>query len=381
MKKRYAEKVRRDALARKKSRDEARELNDKIASGEVVPFQSRRLDKFLADENPDISRAIFQKLIANNRVEINGKHQIDPTYRVKETDDVQFFMPHALTFIDEIKDFENNVIFENHKVIVINKPAGILTHSKGALNDEFTVADFAKSKIMANQSAHYDEKIDDESTSNNEEPNVDEIFAKTKSNRPGIVHRLDRATSGVLILAKNSVAAHLLQKQFQDRKAHKTYLAIVDRAPKIDHAKIDLPIGRNPKLPSTFRVDASGKSALTEYNTLAHFMDGGGLVELRPTTGRTHQLRVHLSYIDAPIAGDPIYNEKFAKKYASLTESDHLKSRLFLHAAQLEITIPDDNGINVRRTFVAPLPDDFKAEIHRRDPAFDLAKLSGELTI
>lgn len=369
MKKKYSEKIRLDALARKKAREDEQVLHDKIVSGEVAVFEPFRLDKFLAERNPKISRSTFQKLITTNRVEVNGKHETDLDYLVRESDEVHFFMPHIVTFAREIKDFESEVIFENHNVVVVNKPAGILTHSKGELNDEFTVADFAKAKIIQATRANDQHALDDDDTS----------FLKTKSNRPGIVHRLDRATSGVLIVAKNAATARLLQRQFQDRKAHKTYLAIVDRAPKLDHARLDLPIGRNPKAPSTFRVDPSGKSALTEYETLAHFADGGGLIELRPTTGRTHQLRVHLRYINAPIAGDAIYNEKFTKKYVKMDEAKRVKSRLFLHAAKLEITIPADDGTNVRRIFRAPLPDDFIQEIKRRDPKFDFSTLNEKL--
>lgn len=320
-----------------------------------------RLDKYLAEQNPAISRATFQKLIANNRVEVNGRHETNAKYPVKAGDEVRFFMPHVLTFAREIADFQKNVLFENENVVVVAKPAGVLTHSKGELNDEFTVADFAKSRILADKSA-----------------SGAEIDSFAKGNRPGIVHRLDRATSGVLIIAKNPVAAHLLQQQFQSRKAHKTYLALVDHAPKIASANINLPLGRNPKTPSQFRVDAGGKSAQTFYKTLATFADGGALIELKPTTGRTHQLRIHLSYIGAPIAGDPIYNEKFAKAYKKKIAQDEdfpRKNRMFLHAFSLEITIPD-GGENVRRTFFAELPDDFRAEILRRDPNFDLENLA-----
>lgn len=341
----------------RETREIARETERAIASGEIEkPWEDVRLDKYLADQNPATSRSIFQKLIINNRVEVNGKHITNPKYKVKQIDKVNFFMPHVLTFADEIKDFAKNVIFENKNSVVIAKPAGILTHSKGELNDEFTVADFAKSRIIADKSEDQDQ----------------DEFAK--GNRPGIVHRLDRATSGVLIIAKDPSSAHMFQKQFSERKAHKTYFAITDHAPKVDHAKIDLPIGRNPKAPSTFRVDANGKSAQTEYRVLDKFSDGGVLIELKPATGRTHQLRVHLSYIGAPITGDPIYNASFAKKYAKKTIDEKISSRMFLHAQNLEITIPKD-GENVRETFHAPIPDDFRAEILSRDPDFDFAKI------
>jgi 23S rRNA pseudouridine1911/1915/1917 synthase len=162
------------------------------------------------------------------------------------------------------------------------------------------------------------------------------------TNRPGIVHRLDRATSGIIIMAKDSATKRLLQKQFQDRKAHKTYLAIVKGTPKHPEAKIDLPIGRNPKKPSSFRVDAKGKPAQTSYRVLAS--NGAfSVLELKPVTGRTHQLRVHLAYIGCPIVGDTLY--------------DGCKSpigRMCLHALSLEITIPP----SLRTTFEAPMPSD-----------------------
>ena len=197
-------------------------------------------------------------------------------------------------------------------MIVINKPVGVLTHAKGALNEEFTVAEFFR--------RYTDVGLD--------------------TNRPGIIHRLDRDTSGVMIGARNAETAIMLQKQFADRKTKKTYLAITEGAPKNDHARIDLPIGRNPSAPSTFRVDAKGKSAITDYTTL-HTDGHHSLLELKPLTGRTHQLRVHMKYINTPIVGDRVYGK----------EAD----RLYLHAQRLEITIPSGD----RRTFEAPAPQEF----------------------
>lgn len=288
-----------------------------------------RLDKFLAEEYPDTSRAIFQKLIDSKRVEINGAKAKNARQNVDETDDVKVFFPHTLTFADEIAEFARNVIYEDENVVVVNKPAGILTHMKGGLADEFTVSDFVKSRIKTD----------------------DDVFSK--SNRPGIVHRLDRATSGVLIATKNPETMSFLARQFADRKTHKTYLALVDKAPKLDAARIDLPIGRDPKTPSQFRVDPNGKPAITDYKTLEIFDDDSALVELKPLTGRTHQLRVHLSHINAPIVGDTVYG------------SGKIGSRMFLHAAELEITIPkiDDRTENQRKIFRADLPDDFQSEI------------------
>ena len=143
-----------------------------------------------------------------------------------------------------------------------------------------------------------------------------------------------------MIGARNPETATLLQKQFADRKTKKTYVAVVDGIPKQMNAKIDLPIGRNPSAPSTFRVDAKGKSAITNYDVL-DTTEKLSLVELRPYTGRTHQLRVHMSYLGTPIHGDRVYGKP--------------ADRLYLHAKELEVTIPTSE----RKTFTAPVPKEF----------------------
>ena len=291
-----------------------------------------RLDLFLAKKFPKHSRATFQKLIDSERIEINGAKAKNARQNVSESDDIKVFFPHQLTFAKEIADFASNIIFEDENVVIINKPIGILTHAKGNLADEFTVSDFVKSRMKTS----------------------DDVFAKTT--RPGIVHRLDRATSGVLIAAKNPETQSFLQRQFQDRKVKKTYLAIVEKAPKITAARIDLPIDRNPKYPSEFKVDPNGRSAITNYKILEKFADGSALLELKPLTGRTHQLRVHLKHLNSPIVGDVVYG---------LSKDN---DRMFLHAKELEITIPKtgNEAENQRRTFHANLPKDFQDEIDRR---------------
>lgn len=309
-----------------------------------------RLDSFLAknyataDDGREFSRAQFQKLIAQGRVKINGIICENSSREVTESDAITINFPVLHDFSAEIAAFaNNNVIYEDENVVVVNKPAGILTHKKGALSEEFTVADFVKSCI-----AHPEDFADD--------------------NRAGIVHRLDRATSGVLIAAKNLSTMKFLAAQFQDRKAKKKYLALVERAPKNPAAKIDLPIARNPKSPATFRVDPGGKNAITFYETSREFPDGSALVALSPHTGRTHQLRVHMSYIGAPIVGDPIYSaQKISQKFQKKSSDAREHLRMFLHAKELEITIPNSHGANLRKTFSADLPEDFQTEITRRE--------------
>jgi 23S rRNA pseudouridine1911/1915/1917 synthase len=275
-----------------------------------------RLDAYLGQYWPETSRSTWQKHVSNGYVKVNGVIETSSKRILKEDDEVTVNVPDAPTFTEQTLP----VIYQDENVIVINKPIGVLSHSKGVINEEFSVADFFR--------------------------NFSSYHADT--NRPGIVHRLDRDTSGILIGALNDETAHLLQKQFADRKVHKTYMAVVDGEPKQPEALIDLPIGRNPKSPSQFRVDPSGKSAQTSYKVLA--TDGKhSLVELRPRTGRTHQLRVHMAHIGTPIHGDRVYGKA--------------ADRLYLHATSLEITIPTSD----RRTFEAPIPPEFTQMIKGSD--------------
>jgi len=274
---------------------------------EVDP-QKRRLDSELATKYPETSRSTWQKYIKQGYVLINGEPAVKAKQEIRDSDDISVSIPEATDFSES----ELPILYIDDNVIVVNKPIGVLTHSKGVLNDEFSVADFFGRYC--------------------------EYHADT--NRPGIVHRLDRDTSGVIIGARNQSTADLLQEQFAQRKTNKTYYAIVKGVPKEPVAIIDLPIARNPSKPSTFKVDSKGKSAQTSYEVLA-VANGLSLVKLQPKTGRTHQLRVHMAYINTPILGDRVYGKA--------------ADRLYLHAKSLEITIP----ISDRKTFDAPLPAAF----------------------
>ena len=271
-----------------------------------------RLDQHLGSTRPELSRSTWEKHIKNGAVKVNGEVVRQTKFDVKETDSIDVDMPEMTDFSEQTLP----ILYEDDNVIVINKPIGVLTHSKGALNDEFTVADFFKTRTSY----------------------------KAETNRPGIIHRLDRDTSGVLIGAKNDETASLLQRQFAQRKTKKTYIAVLDGVPKEHEAIIDLPIGRNPSAPSTFRVDASGKPAETYYEMLGQ-TDRRSMVKLQPRTGRTHQLRVHMAYLNTPIRGDRVYGTP--------------ASRLFLHAEKLELTLPG----GTRTVFEAPVPPEFKMEL------------------
>jgi 23S rRNA pseudouridine1911/1915/1917 synthase len=275
----------------------------------VAKSAKRRLDSELADQHPGTSRSTWQKHIKAGHISVNGEVQLSPKANVTDSDSIAIDTPDAIDFTDQ----ELPILYLDENVIVINKPVGILTHAKGALNEEFTVGEFFRRYCTYN----------------------------ADTNRPGIVHRLDRDTSGVMIGARNEATATMLQKQFADRKTKKTYIAITVGVPKNDAARIDLPIGRNPSAPSTFRVDAKGKSAITDYKVI-HATDELAMLELHPYTGRTHQLRVHTKYLNTPILGDRVYGVA--------------ADRLYLHAKQLEITIPTSD----RRVFESPLPPEFE---------------------
>ncbi len=271
-----------------------------------VISDKKRLDRELAKRYPETSRSTWQKHIHSGNINVNGTVITSSKHEITENDKISIEVPKTPDF----KDNQLPIIYIDDNVIVVNKPAGVLTHSKGELNDEFTVADFFRRYTSYN----------------------------LDSNRPGIIHRLDRDTSGVIIGARDAETAILLQKQFADRKTKKTYYAVLTGKPKLDIANIDLPIGRNPKKPSIFRVDANGKSAVTKYE-IVDMNNKYTLIKLQPQTGRTHQLRVHMKYIGSPILGDKLYGKS--------------ADRLYLHAYSLEITISSGQ----RRTFTAPLPD------------------------
>lgn len=269
-----------------------------------------RLDIYLSTKfDTTISRSLWQKYIKAGYVSVNSKVVTTPKFEVDETDEIALDLPEK-----EQADVDLPILYEDDDVIVVNKPSGLLTHAKGGLSDESTVAEIIRPKTS---------------------------FA-TDTDRPGIVHRLDRDTSGLLIIAKNPESAAHLQRQFAERTAKKTYIAITDGKPKLNAAKIDLPIGRNPSAPSTFRIDPNGKPAQTTYHVLTE-NDTQSLVELKPTTGRTHQLRVHLAHLNAPILGDRVYGKS----------SD---CRMMLHAQKLEITLPSGE----RKVFEAAIPNEFK---------------------
>lgn len=282
--------------------------------------RAERLDQRVVALMPLLSRSFATKLIDEGKVSINGSVITKSGTKIRPEDIVFIDYDHS-EFV--IPDIDIPVIYEDDDCVVINKPVGLLTHSKGAFNPEASVGTWLHNRITDKTLIEADEHL----------PN----------RRAGIVHRLDRATSGVMIAAKTADGLRKLQQQFARRIAKKTYYAIVLGIPKHAEAIIDMPIERNPKAPATFRAGASGKAALTHYSVLRSTAKYS-LIKLIPQTGRTHQLRVHLAQLGHPIVGDPLYGGAPA-------------DRMYLHAEELEITVPSSE----RHTFTAPLPSAFEA--------------------
>lgn len=289
-------------MAKKFSKPEmSRRINGDIidAPKQVEETPKRRFDMVLLEKYPQYTRGTIQKFIKEGLANINGEVISKANYLVELEQE-----EHCEITIPETDNKERPpVIYEDDNVIVFDKPAGMLSIKKGAYLDETAIEDFGE-----------------------------------------IVHRLDRDTSGVIIVAKNAETKSKLQKQFAERKTHKCYYALVCGHPKQSHALINVPLTRNLKKPTTFIADKDGREAITEYKVIAS-NDRFSLVELKPRTGRTHQLRIHMAHIGTPILGDPVYNPKSPKA-----------DRMYLHAYSLEITIPEGQ----RMTFTALLPESFR---------------------
>jgi 23S rRNA pseudouridine1911/1915/1917 synthase len=273
-----------------------------------------RADVFVAGKYPEFSRSSLEGLFSSGKITLRSQ-TLKPSHKIRTGE--KLTVDETLLRQDP-PVIKLPIIYEDKDVLVINKPAGVLSHSKGALNNEATVASFIKPGLSKDISA---------------------------TNRAGIVHRLDRRTSGVMITAKNQAALSWLQKQFSAKRTKKTYVAVAEGIPEPQEAIIDAPIARNPKKPQTFHVNAGGKPSQTKYKVLEQFKKNGknySLLELQPQTGRTHQLRVHLAYVNHPVAGDDVYG--------------HSGPNLMLHAKSLEVTLPNRQ----RQVFSAPAPGYFK---------------------
>jgi 23S rRNA pseudouridine1911/1915/1917 synthase len=283
--------------------------------------EEKRLDIFLVEVLPEFSRSRLQTLIRDGRVTVNGIPAKKSGQMLATGAEVRVVIPPPVSTTLTPEDIPLDVIFENEDVLVVNKPAGMVVHPS---------AGHETGTLVHAVLAHV--------------PDLQGINGEV---RPGVVHRLDKDTSGVIILAKNEKAIAFLQNQFRERTTEKTYLALVDGAPPTPSGRVEAPIGRDPshRKRMAIRPPGKGRDAASEYRTLDSF-EAHTLLAVHPLTGRTHQVRLHCAFLGCPIAGDTLYG----RKKPTLPLKRH-----FLHAFRLKIILP---GETTPREFSAPLPDD-----------------------
>jgi len=299
----------------------------------------KRIDSYLSSRYPDYSRSVIQKVIDADAVLINGL-PVKASYKVREGDAIRVWLPELADDAPVPEDIPLEVLFEDAAFTVVNKPPGLVTHpAKG---------NWSGTLVNALQ-FHFDS-----------------LSSVGGANRPGIVHRLDRDTSGLLIVAKDDKAHKDLARQFEARTIRKEYLALVHGTPSRDSDFIERPIGMHPtnrEKMAIRTVEEGGKEAATFYEVLERFR-GFALVRCKPKTGRTHQIRVHLAHIGHPILSDKAYSGRPPLTIGDLLGPDHpeadrvLLARQALHAHALDLHHPI-TGEPVH--FHAPLPADLAA--------------------
>ncbi|MBI4790220.1 MAG: RluA family pseudouridine synthase [Chloroflexi bacterium] len=287
----------------------------------TVVTGGERLDRYVSEHLPDLSRAAVQRLIENGNILVAGRVR-KASYRVQAGETISVSIPPPESSIAQPETIPLDIIHEDENVIVVNKPAGMVVHPAAGHSGGTLV-----NAVLAHA------------------PNLNVGGVE----RPGIVHRLDSETSGLIVVAKNDAALRDLQAQFKARRVHKTYLALVQGPIKPPRGKIDAPIGRDPKHRQRMAVVTHGttRESVTIYRTIAN-LEGCTLIEAEPQTGRTHQIRVHLAFMGFPVVGDAVYGKR--KNALGLT-------RHFLHAWKLALTLPDGRPAD----FTAPLPEDLRA--------------------
>lgn len=295
----------------------------------VVEEPGRRLDKVLRARVPDLSRTEGQRLIDAGDVTVDGKRR-KPAYRVEPGDKVTVVLPPDEPEISiRPESLPLHILHEDPHLLVISKPANLVVHP-GPGHPQGTLVNALL--------AHY--------------PPIVRVGHRR---RPGIVHRLDKDTSGVMVVAKAEAALESLQEQFRNREVEKTYLALVNGRVQPQEGIVEVPIGRHPTERQKMAPTAEGRYSRTRYRVIRLF-PRHTLLEARPYTGRTHQVRVHLSWLGHPVVGDAVYGRR---------RQPLLKDRHFLHASRLTLTHP---ATGQEMCFEAPLPEELMAIIRRLNP-------------
>jgi 23S rRNA pseudouridine1911/1915/1917 synthase len=298
-------------------------MSDQLLVYKFNGNEPQRLDKFLVSCLPDYSRSWLQGLIQHGFVAVNGIAAKKAGQNVEQGNEITVRIPPRQPSKLIPENIPLQVVFENEHLMVINKPAGMVVHP---------AAGHATGTLVHAALAHA--------------PEMEGIGGEQ---RPGVVHRLDKDTSGLILLAKDDKTHRWLQDQFRLRKVRKVYLALVDGHPPTPQGRIEAAIGRDPSHRKQMAVvpEKRGREASSEYFTLESFPEHT-LLEVHPHTGRTHQIRLHLAFVGCPIVGDKVYGHK----KPTLPIERH-----FLHAARLTVTLPEEAA---PRLFEAPLPPDLQ---------------------
>ncbi len=284
----------------------------------IVEKAGIRLDIFVSENHPQLSRTYAQKLITEGYITVNGK-AAKASLKLESGDDVLISIPPAEPSHLEAEDIPLNIVYEDDDLLVIDKPAGMTVHPAPG-NPKHTLANAVL--------AHF--------------PNLP---VSGDAKRPGIVHRLDKDTSGLIIVAKNRLALTMLSDQFKEHSVLKIYLVLVKGKLSPKKGFIEAPIGRDPRNRKRMAVVEKGRDARSEYKVIK-YVGNCSLLEVRLETGRTHQIRVHLSAIGYPVVGDATYGVKSA-----------FVSRQFLHAHRLGFRLPSNDEY---REFTSELPPDLE---------------------
>ncbi len=264
--------------------------------------ENNRIDKYLAEVFNGKSRSYIQGLIEKENIKVNGK-SIKSNYKVKENDEILIVMPEALELEVEAEDIPLDILYEDNDVIVINKPQGMVVHP----------APGNYTKTLVNALLYH---CKDLSTING-------VI------RPGIVHRIDKDTTGVLVVAKNDESHNFLSKQLQTHSMKREYIALVEGRLKEDKGTINKPIGRNKKDRLKMGIVEDGKRAVTHYEVLERYKNTT-LIKCVLETGRTHQIRVHMASIGHPLVGDEVYGFK-KQRFKLKGQVLHAKTLGFIH--------------------------------------------------
>ncbi|CEK10936.1 23S rRNA pseudouridine(1911/1915/1917) synthase RluD [Legionella hackeliae] len=319
-------------------------MSEVICQHFVVPreYHGQRIDIVLAQLFPDYSRSQLSNWLKQGAITLNQR-SCKPKDKVMDGDEIDMqvdLADHVSQLVSLPEEIPLNIVYEDDYLLVINKPAGLVVHP-GAGNREHT---------LVNALLHHSPQL-------------------TNLPRAGIVHRLDKDTTGLLVVAKTLSAHTSLIRQMQAREIHRCYITLV-QGYLVSGGEIDTFFGRHPKNRLKMAVCAQGREAITLYSIRKHYADYT-LLNVQLMTGRTHQIRVHMAYINHPVVGDPLYGGRMrfpAQASEELREQLKQFQRQALHASSLSLIHPENDE---ELTFEAPLPDDFQQLLQALDTHFD----------